>query len=250
MSKDVISDLSNETPSDRVPPGRYYFEGHVRVPLLGRVLLTTKSPDRAPGAVATSWLALSVAGLAIVAIFALLAQQYRLPSWTLLIAASAFAATMIGETRLALWYQHGRLRYQDLTATEGTPTIRGDTLIDPQQTHHIEVARGQATVTAVKCVSSAWSLLGLSMAFVILAAAALIPAAAFIGLATLIPGPAAETVISAVLAFITTAACGTVMMIRVEQHERGTTEAAATGGNKNISTASGPSPPPPAEHDG
>lgn len=218
MSKGVVRDLSNEMPS-----GRHHFEGNLRIPLLGwRFKLSAQAPDRAPAAVATAVLALVGGALAWPGALALAADQTRLPSWTILAAAAAFAATIIGETRVALWYQHRRPRVQDLTKLEGDPTDRADALIEEQQTHEMEIGTGQETVAAFSWTSSPWSLPGLGVAFVILAVASLIPAAVFTSLAKLIPAATAETMTAAIGAFITVAACGIIMMIRVEQLERAT----------------------------
>ena len=223
MSKSVVRDLSSELPS-----GRHQFEGNFRIPLLGwRFKLAAQSPDRAPAAVATAVLAFVGGGLAWPGALALVADQTRLPSWTILAASAVFAVTMIGETRVALWYQRRR-RLQDLTALEGDPTDRADVLIEEQQTHEMEIGTGQQTVAAVNWTSSPRSLPGLGVAFLILAAATLIPAAVFTGLATLIPATPAETMIAVMLAFITVATCGIVAMIRIEQLERGATPPATT----------------------
>lgn len=222
MSKGVVSDLSSEMPSDRVPPGRHYFEGSFRMPVVGwHFMLTAKAPDRSPAAVATGVLALAVVSLIWPAILAIAASRLSLPAWTALAGAAAAAVTMGCLTRFALWYQHGRV--SDLTTNEGDPTARADILIHHQgdeQQHRFELGRGKATWTAVTWHSTSRSLPGLGTAFLILAAAALVPAAALIWVAALIHAPAAVSVISAMASAAVCAACGTITMIRIEQIER------------------------------
>lgn len=224
MSNGVVSDLSSEMPSDRVPPGRHYFEGSLRMPVVGwRFMLTAKAPDRSPAAVATGVLALAVVSLTWPAILAIAASRVSLPTWTPLAGAAAAAVTMSCLTRFALWYQHGRARVLDLTKGEKDPTARADILIhrqDDDQQHRFEAGRGKATWTTVTWHSSSRSLPGLGMAFLILAAAALVPAAAIIWVAALIHAPAAISVISAMAAAAVCGACGTITMIRIEQIER------------------------------
>jgi hypothetical protein len=224
MSNGVVSDLSSEMPSDRVPPGRHYFEGSFRIPVMGwHFMLTAKAPDRSPAAVATGVLALAVVSLIWPAILAIAASRLSLPTWTAPASAAAVAVTMGCLTRFALWYQHGRVRVSDLTKNEGDPTARADILIhhqDGDQQHRLEVGRGKTAWTAVTWHSSSRSLPGLGMAFLILAAAALVPAAALIWVAALIHAPAAVSVISALAAAAVCAACGTITMIRIEQIER------------------------------
>lgn len=227
MSKGVISDLSSEMPSNRIPPGRHYFEGSFRIPLVGwRFRLTAKSPDRSPAAAATSVLALALGALAGPAVLALAADRVRLPSWTLPTAATAFAVTMSCLTWFALWYQHGRPRTLDLTKREGDPTDRADVLIDhdDQQHHGFEIGHGKTTWTSVSWDSSSRSLPGIAAAFLILALAVLVPGPALLGLATLISAPGSLIVASILFACISSAACGTIMMIRIEQLERQTPE--------------------------
>ena len=181
MSKSVVSDLSSEMPSDRVPGRRHHFEARFWIPLVGwRLRLSAKSPDRAPAAIATTALALAAAALAIPLVLALVISYARLPSWTVLATAGVYAATMIGETRWALWYQRGRVRDQDLAETEGAPTDAAYLLIEhqpaeeQQQTLELETGKGQVVLGAVNWTSPARSLAALGMAFLILAVAGLI----------------------------------------------------------------------------
>jgi hypothetical protein len=226
MSKSVISDLSSEMPSGRLPPGRHHFEARFWIPLVGwRLRLSAKSPDRAPAAIATTALALATAGLAIPLILALVVSYVRLPSWTILVSASVYAAAMMGETRWALWYQRGRAREQNLAETEGAPTDASHLLIEhlsanEQQTLELEAEKGQVVLGTINWASPARSLAALGMAFLILAVASLIPAAAFTSLAAAVSASAPVTAAAAVLGSVAAAACGTVMMIRVEQLER------------------------------
>jgi len=228
MSKSVISDLSSEMPSDRIPPGRHHFEARFWIPLVGwRLRLSAKSPDRAPAAIATTALTLAAAGLAIPLILALVVSYARLPSWTVLATAGVYAATMIGETRWALWYQRGRVRDQNLAETEGAPTDAAYLLIEhepaeEQQTLELEAGKGQVVLAAVNWVSPARSLAALGMAFLILAVAGVIPAAAFTSLAAAVSASAPVTMAAAVLGFTAAVTCGTIMMIRVEQLDRDT----------------------------
>lgn len=223
MSKSVISDLSDEK------PGRHNFQIKFRIPVADwRVRLSAKSPDRAPAATAMTALALALAGLAIPLIPAMTASHARLPSWTILAAAGAFTTTMIGETLLALWWEHGRVHHQDLAEAEGDPTDHAIVLIEhlpagEQQTLELEAGMGQQIAVAVNWGSPARSLAGLGMALLILAVAALIPAAAFTGLAATVSASAPVTLAAAILAFTTAAACGTFMLVRVEQFDRDTT---------------------------
>ena len=228
MSKSVISDLSSEMPSSRVPPGRHYFEARIWIPLTGWLRLTAKAPDRAPAATATTALALAVAGLSIPLILALVVSYARLPSWTVLAAAGVYAAAIIGETWCALRYQRARVRDRNLAEAEGAPTDAAYLLIDhqpaeDQQTLELEAGKGQVVLGAVNWASPARSLAALGMAFLILAAAALIPAAAFTSLAAAVSASAPVTLAAVSLAFTAAAACGIIMMIRVEQIERDTT---------------------------
>jgi hypothetical protein len=177
------------------------------------------------------------------------ASYARLPSWTALAAAGAYAATMIGETRWALWYQLARVRDQNLAETEGAPTAAAYLLIEhqpaeEQQTLELEAGKGQMILGAVNWASPARSLAALGMAFLILAAAALIPAAALTSLAAAVSASAPVTTAAAVLAFIAAAVCGTVMMIRVEQLERDTTSPGHPARSKqNLVQAAGVSSP-------
>jgi len=172
--------------------------------------------------------AFSLAALAGPLILGLTAVVHaRLPSWTILAAAGAFTAIMIGLTRLALWWEHGRVRYQDLTETEGDPGDKAIVLFEhqpagEQQTLEVEAGTGQQLSVAVNWGSPARSLAGLGMAVLILAVAGLIPAVALTGLATAVSAAAPVTLAAAVLAFTAAAACGTVMLIRVEQLDRDT----------------------------
>lgn len=228
MGKGVVSDLSSEMPSDRVPPGRHHFEGIVRIPIVGwRVKLTAKAPDRSPAAVATGVLALAVVALAVPAVLAVAAAWTTLPTWIVPGAAAAFAVTMACTTRFALWYQHNRPRARDLTKLEGDPTDRADVLIHTEpdrQQHQIEVSRGQTPWTSVSWDSSPRSLPGLGMAFLILATAAVAPGAAITGLAAWIHAATAPTVISAVITCLASGICGSITMIRIEQLERDSPE--------------------------
>ena len=236
MSKGVISDLSSEMPSDRVPPGRHHFEGSFRIPVMSwRFRLTAKSPDRSPAAVATGVLALAFGALAGPAVLALAADQARMPPWTLLAAATAFAVTMSCLTWFALWYQHGRPPSLDLTRREGDPTDRADVLIDrdDQQHHGFEIGHGTTTWTSVSWDSSSRSLPGIATAFLILALAALVPGVALIGLATLISTPGPLIVASTLFACVSSAVCGTIMMIRIEQLERQAPDHRKTGNKSN-----------------
>lgn len=248
MRKIVASDLSSEMPSDRVPPGRHHFEGVFRIPVLGwRFAVTAKSPDKAPAAAAPAVLAISAPGLAWAAIAALATVVARPPPWVVPGAAVLFAGTMTGLTCLALWLrQHKQPRSRDLSQLEGNPTPRGDVLVEEQQVHGIEVKAGQQSVVAVTCTSSPWSLPGLGMAFLMTAAAALVPASAFLGLARLIPVSAAQAMTAIVLAFVSAAACGIVMMIRIEQLEPG----AGYPPRPGLDDGSPPNAPPgsPSEH--
>jgi len=189
----------------------------------------------------------SPAGLSIMQLTA--AETTRLPTWTLPATAVLFAASMIGTTRLALWYQNKRPRSHDLSQLEGDPTARADVLIDDdQQVHGLEIKTAQQPLVAVTCTSSPRSLPGLGMALLMLAAAALAPAAAFFGLARLIPASGGQTIAAAVLAFVTTAACGIVMMIRIEQLQPGTVPLPRPGpGDGHASGGPDPGPPSPSE---
>ena len=224
MGKGVVSDLSSEMPSDRVPPGRHYFEGSFRIPMTGRrFLLTAKAPDRSPMTVAFGVLALAVVSLTVPAILALLANWVSLPMWVVLADAAAFAVTMSCATRFAPWYRHGNVRISDLTKSDGDPTARANIFIhhqDGDPHHQFEACSGQATWTAVTWDTPSRSLPGLKSAFLILAAAVLIPAAALIGVAALVHAPVPEAVISALLGATVCAACAIVAMIRIEQIER------------------------------
>jgi hypothetical protein len=221
MSKSVATDLSGEK------PGRHNFKIEFRVPRAGWFRLSAKSPDRAPAATAAVAVAFSVAALAIPLILGLTAAHARMPAWTILAAAAAFTATMICETRLALWWEHERVRYRDFTKTEGDPTDKAIVLLEhqpaeEQQTLELEAGNGQQLTVSINWDSPPRSLAGLGMAVLILAVAGLIPAAALTMLAPAVYASAPVTLATAITAFTAAAACGTVMLIRVEQLDRDT----------------------------
>lgn len=129
-----------------------------------------------------------------------------------------------GEVREGEGCGGGRPQSLDLTKREGDPTDRADVLIDhdDQQHHGFEIGHGKTTWTSVSWDSSSRSLPGIAAAFLILAMAVLVPAPALLGLATLISAPGSLIVASTLFACLSSAACGTIMMIRIEQLERQT----------------------------
>jgi FtsH-binding integral membrane protein len=220
MSKNVITDLSSEMPSGQVPPGQHRFRGVMRIPLLRwKMQVTVQSPDRSPAAVAAGWLGVAVAGLAPPAVLALAARIAQLSWWSIPAAAAVSAVLVVGQTALMLWYQC-RIRNQDLTVTEGDPGDRADPLLEHQQVHGFELGTRQVTMAELEARSSPWSPPGLSMAFLTLIVSGLLPAAAFVGVAALIPGAVAAAVISAAAVFTVTVVGGVITMIKVEQRTR------------------------------